>query len=95
VAVPRYEAFTQIAPRLAQQGVRFVELAGNDEILISAIAPRDWVYDLPEGEFLFAMEILTQPELKRIAVKAPVKSLHTILTDLENSSIKIEHVYDY
>ncbi|HXW01108.1 MAG TPA: hypothetical protein VEC93_22030 [Anaerolineae bacterium] len=95
VALPRYEAFSQIAPRLARQGVRLIELAGNDEILITAIAPRDWVYDLPEGEFLFAMPILTQPTLQRVAVKAPVKSLHLILADLEDSGLKIEHVYDY
>jgi hypothetical protein len=95
VALPRYEAFSQIAPHLARQGVRFVELAGNDEILITAIAPRDWVYDLPEGKFLFAMPILTQPNLQRVAVKAPVKSLHLILTDLEDKDLKIEHLYDY
>ena len=95
VAMPRYEAFTKIVPRLARQGVQFVEIAGNDEILITAIAPHDWEYDLKDGEFLFAMPILTQPTLKRIAVKAPVKFLHTILTDLEDREIRIEHVYDY
>ena len=95
VAIPRYEAFTKIVPRLAHQGVQFVEIAGNDEILITAMADHTWAYDLAEGEFLFAMPILTQPHLKRVAVKAPVKSLHTILTDLENSGVKIEHIYDY
>jgi hypothetical protein len=41
------------------------------------------------------MPILTQPNLQRVAVKAPVKSLHLILADLEDSGLKIEHVYDY
>jgi hypothetical protein len=95
IAVPRYEEFTHIMPRLARAGVRFVEIAGNDEILVTALAPADWEYTLPAGEFLFAMEILTQPELKRVAVKVPVKSLHAVLTGLEDSGVKIEHVYDY
>jgi len=93
--VPRYEAFTKMAPRLARQGVQFVEIAGNDEIMITAIADHAWEYNLEAGEFLFAMQILSQPELKRIAVKVPVKSLHTVLTDLESSGVKIEHIYDY
>jgi hypothetical protein len=95
IALPRYEAFTQIVPKLARQGMRFVELAGNDEILITAIAPKDWIYNLPEGEFLFSLPILTQPELTRVALKAPVKSLHTILTALADGGVTIEHIYDY
>lgn len=95
ITLPRYEAFTQLVPQLAAQGLRFVEITGNNEILITAIAPADWDYSLPEGEFLFAMPILTQPDLKRVAIKAPVKSLHTILTGLENSEANIEHIYDY
>ncbi len=94
-AIPRYEAFTQTVPRLAQQGVRFVEIAGNDEILITAIAPQDWDYDLSAGEFLFAMPILTQPDLKRVAVKVPVASLHLVLKELARRDITLEHVYDY
>jgi hypothetical protein len=95
VAIPRYEAFTQIVPRLVRQGVRFVEIAGNDEILLTAIVSRDWEYRLETGRFLFALDILSQPELKRIAVKVPVTSLHTVLTGLESSGAQLEHLYDY
>lgn len=95
IAVPRYEAFTQIVPKLTRQGVQFVEIAGNDDILITVIAPADWTYNLQAGEFLFALPILSQPQLKRVAVKAPVASLHLILKDLENRGIRLEHLYDY
>ena len=95
VALPRYEAFTQIVPRLARQGMRFVDIAGNDEILITAFAPQAWTYDVNEGSFLFAMPILTQPEVKRVAVKVPVRSLHLVLNELERRSIQLEHIYDY
>lgn len=95
VAIPRYEAFTQIVPRLIRQGVRFVEIAGNDEILLTVIVPREWEYRLEMGQFLFALDILSQPALKRIAVKVPVTSLHTVLTGLESSGAQLEHLYDY
>jgi hypothetical protein len=94
-SVPRYEAFTQLVPRLTRQGVQFVEIAGNDEILLTAFVPRLWEYDLTEGKLLFEMPILTQPNHKRIAVKASVKSLHLLLAEMERREVRLEHIYDY
>lgn len=95
VGIPRYEAFTQMVPRLAAQGARFVAIAGNDEILITILAPRDWSYDLATGHFLFAMPILSQPAMQRIAVKVPVPSLHLVLGELDAHKVRLEHLYDY
>jgi hypothetical protein len=95
IAIPRYEAFTQLTPRLMKQGVRFVEIAGNDDVLVTAFAPQAWAYNLSAGQFLFAMPILTEPQRKRVAIKAPVKSLHRVLADLESRGLKLEHIYDY
>jgi hypothetical protein len=95
VAVPRYEAFTKTVPKLTGEGMQFIEIAGNDEILITLIAPNDWSYNLPDGEFLFAMPILTQPTFNRLAIKIPVTSLHLVLRELANQGIQLEHIYDY
>ena len=95
VALPRYEAYTYIVRRLVRQGVQFVEMAGNQDILITVIAPHNWSYDLQDGTFLFAMPIRTQPQRQRVAVQAPVKSLHHVLNTLESRHIEIEHIYDY
>ena len=95
VKIPRYRLFTEIVPKLASSGVQFIDIAGNDEIFLTAIAPVDWKYDLNSGDILFKMKILTQPDLQRIAIKAPIKSLSSILNSLDNNSIKIEHLYDY
>jgi hypothetical protein len=94
-SVPRYEAFTQLVPKLTRQGVQFVEIAGNDEILLTAFVPRLWEYDLTEGKLLFEMPMLTQPNHKRIAVKASVKSLHSLLAEMERREVRLEHIYDY
>jgi len=74
--------------------VRFHDLAGNDEILLTAIAPRE--LDLqPPGGMVLSEEILTNPATKRIGVRAPVRTLHVILTDLPARGASVEHLYDY
>ena len=93
--IPRYEAFTQIVPRLTAQGVQFIDIAGNDEILITALAPSDWTYSLPDGQRLFAMPSLIEPHRQRIVVKVPVKSLHQVLNHMADHNIQLEHIYDY
>lgn len=95
VALPRSEAFTPLVAALAKQGVRFHELAGNDEILLTAIAPSALELRLATGDVLLKEPLLTNPGATRIAVRAPVESLHTILADLARQGITIERLYDY
>lgn len=94
ITVPHYQGFTDTVPLLAQQGVQFIDIAGNDEILLTAIAPRDWSYNLNDGVLLFTMDMMTS-ETKRLAVQAPAKSLSAIIVELQNQGVKIEHLYDY
>ena len=82
-------------PRLLRQGVSFVEIAGNDEIMLTAFAPRGWEYDLAHGRFLFAMPYLTDPNLNRIAVTMPVADLDEVLLGLEERGVTLEHIFDY
>lgn len=95
VTVPRSEAFTQIVTALAKQGVRFRDVAGNDDILVTAIAPRAWDYRLAIGGVLLSEEILTNPAAKRIAVRAPVSGLPAILTELNRGGASLEHFHPY
>jgi hypothetical protein len=95
VAMPRHDALTPIVLGLARQGVRFRELAGNDEILVTAIAPDALDSRLVAGTLLFSEPLLTNPAAKRIAVRAPVTSLHAILADLASRGATVERLYDY
>jgi hypothetical protein len=95
VVVPRYQEFTTVAGWLADHDVHFVEIAGNDEILVTAIAPRDWAYNLTAGEVAFSTGLATAPESRRVAISTPVSALHRVMNELMNRGIKIEHVYDY
>jgi len=97
VVIPRYQEFTDRAIELAKRKVHFVQIAGDDEIMLTVIAPKNWSYDLPasDGSLLFTENVLTQPAVKRIALECPVRSLHSILNNLAARGIKIEHIYDY
>ena len=95
VMVPRYEAFTVTALSLIGSGARFRDIAGNDEILITAIAPLAFDGTLPEGSLLFHRPILTMPGFERVAVLAPVGSLHAVVRHLRERDVRIEHLYDY
>jgi len=95
VIIPRYQEFTTVAAWLANRGVHFVEIAGNDEILVTAIAPRNWAYALTAGELAFSTELAAAPEWKRVAIATPVLELHKVMNELKNGGIRIEHVYDY
>jgi hypothetical protein len=86
-------------PRLVDQGVRFAEIAGNDEIMLTVLAPRDWKPGPDEGELLFAMPVLTRADQSRYALRTPVTSLHTVVGGLARppaaDSVSLEHIYDY
>lgn len=95
VIIPRYQEFTPTALSLAQRGVRFAEVAGNGEIAVSVLAPRSFTWDLDQGKALFGSDVLTQPQLKRVVVQAPVPSLHALLAALRQRGLAVEHIYDY
>ena len=97
VAIPRYQEFTDLAVKLAQRDVHFAQIAGNGEIMLTIVAPKKWRYDLPatDGTLLFTENFLTQPDLERIALECPVRSLRAVLNNLASRGAKIEHIYDY
>ena len=94
VIVPRYQEFTELAVKLAKDDVHFVQIAGNDEIVVTAIV-QNWSYETPEERVLFFEEFLTRPGVKRVALECRVRDLHYLLNDLASRGIPVEHVYDY
>jgi FAD/FMN-containing dehydrogenase len=95
ISLPRYEPFTAAVTKLARQGVRFVEIAGNRRILTTVIAPSDWKDTRGRGDRLVEWDILTQPGHKRVAFSVAVDRLHEVIPSLEAERVKIDHIYDY
>lgn len=90
VKMPRYQKFTEAAGQLLRAQARFAEIAGNKQIMVTAIVPRGWSFQLPAGEPLFSSELLTDGLSKRVAIRLPVEQLGIIA-----DSLPIEHIYDY
>jgi len=87
IETDRYRAFTRIAQRLANDGADFVEIAGNNEILFTAISDSsstsDALYAFPRqgyGDF-------------RYLILVPVTGLADRLRNLDG--LLLEHVHDY
>jgi len=96
VTVPRYEAFTHHALRLAQRQTKFVEIAGNrGGILVTALVPRGWRPVAGAAQTLFTQPILTDPSTERLALVVPVGALDVALRELADPPRRLEHVFDY
>jgi hypothetical protein len=95
VTIPRYEAFTGHVLKLVDLGVRFIDIAGNDEILVTLLAPATWTTSDSVITVIVSEPILTEPAMHRVAVKVPVRSLHALIGALRKAGVTIEHLYDY
>ncbi len=94
VELPRYQAFTPAAIKLAKSGIRFLEIAGNQgPILITAIVPE--TFDDTGIHLLFTQPIITHPGRKRIAFTVPVPELSAKLLKLQGGDVELEHIYDF
>ena len=93
VALPRYEPFTGVVQTLAAEGVRFVEIAGNDALLVQVIAPAAWHDTAGRGAVLVEWPILTDRTRKRVAMTVAITRLHEVLPSLAaEAGVTIDHL---
>jgi hypothetical protein len=90
VRFSRYQKFTDAAVQLLHAQARFIEIAGNRQIVVTAIVPRDWTFQLPVGELLFSSPLITNAASKRIVLRVPVEDLGQV-----SNRLTLEHIYDY
>ena len=90
VRMPRYQKFTGAATDIARAGGKFVEIAGNRQIMVTAIVPRGWTPGIPDVELLFTGDVLTGAQSERAILRLPVTALSALL-----AQTNIEHIYDY
>lgn len=94
--LPRYRAFSEVVPALTYwRGAQFHDIAGNDDLFLTVIAPRGWDSDFSVGMTIFTMPLLTHSAQQRVGIQVPVRDLHTILLSLRQSGVALEHLYDY
>lgn len=90
----RYQVFTEMVPRLVARGVRFVEIGGNDVILLTVLSGSQ--PDMPDGaRALFSFALPSDDATIRTGVVASVPALHAVLPALSQQGAVLEHIYDY
>ncbi|XDD50680.1 FAD-dependent oxidoreductase [Leptospira sp. WS92.C1] len=94
ISIPRYEAFTQTVPKLVQNKISFLEIAGNRQILLTLIVPADETL-LDSKNILYQWPILTEPNRKRVAVIVPMQELHLLLNLARDKGFTLDHIFDY
>ncbi len=86
VETPRYAAFTDLAHEWAAQGGRFVEIAGNDQIMFTALS------DQPAAKGALASYPRQGQGDYRHLIMVRVSELAAALTD---PALQIEHIHDF
>ena len=92
VTMPRYQPFTEIALKLAERPVSFVEIGGNSRMLVTLRVPPQWA-GMP-GQ-MFAVDVLAPGGGQRIGLDVPVVKLLETIKTAQASGAVVEHVYDY
>ncbi len=87
IEIDRYRRFTRLAERIAAEGGDFVEIAGNDDILFTALSDAP----LSEGA-LYSFERQGYGDFRHLIV-LPVSGLSEKLRDL--GQLRLEHIHDY
>ena len=89
IETPRYAAFTALARELAAQGGEFVEIAGNDEILVTDIA--EGRMDRPGSVLLGVLPRQGHGGVRELRLLR-VEALAGLLRD---PAVAVEHIHDY
>ena len=98
VSTARYDVFRDALLSLAttEREARIVEIAGNDDILLTGVAPSPWRYTGTAGRVVYSLHLPSDRSRKRVAMRVPVRDLISVLAMLRREgSLAVDHIYDY
>jgi len=105
VTLPRGDAFTRSLVGLVGGGVKILDVAGNDEIALTAIVRQPASGPAagaagaddppPAGRVLASDALLTEPAARRLTVRAPLARLADVSAWLQRRGAVLEQIYDY
>jgi hypothetical protein len=95
VETPRYARFTEILREVSARGGTVLEIAGNDDVLISAVDAAPSPSKLPEGASLLASIPRDGFGDRRLLLGVRVQALSRVIASMRRGPLRLEHVYDY
>jgi len=96
--VPRYDAFRDlmIALSRAPNAPHLTEIAGNETIFLTGVAPAGWAIADPRAAVMYEVPLPTDPARKRITMRLRVPDLLPVLQAYQGrNGLVIDHIYDY
>lgn len=95
ISVPHWGEFTEIIPKLANAGVDFIEISGNDDILVTITVHETKKETIQNAQFLFRSRIMTGNHKNRLVYSVKVNLLTKFINALNKHDMVLEHIYDY
>ncbi|MBB3697039.1 FAD-dependent oxidoreductase [Flammeovirga yaeyamensis] len=95
LAIERWGAFTTNLIRLVDEDIQIHNIGGNDEILVSIIAPKDISLHEDKIQVLYKSNIVTDNSSKRFVYFMHVSELIPFIKRMKTKGIEIEHIFDY
>jgi hypothetical protein len=95
IETPRYRVFTGILQQLALRGRDAVEIAGNDDVLITVLAPEAGSAQAIGGRELFSVPVQSKPGWRRMGLDVRIAELMGMIRRMRGADVELEHVYDY
>jgi hypothetical protein len=95
VTVPRWGGFTEVVPKLAMAGVRFVEISGNDEIVLTGVHSDDSEGLPAHTRLLFDSIVISPGGRRRSVYVVRIEHLADALNSFKPNGVELEHVFDF
>lgn len=95
IETPRYRQFTRIVENIAAAGGRLIEIAGNNDIMVSALEPVGNAQEQVLSGALISRIQRDGYDGTRILVSVDVSRLPELLSELAETGRTLEHIYDY
>jgi hypothetical protein len=95
IQTPRYRAFTKILTQIALAGGTIVDIAGNDDVMVTVIAEKDAIFQAPTGVSLIKSVARDGFDSQRILLDVRMFELAPLIRTFSVGGVRLEHVYDY
>lgn len=95
ISIPRWGGFTEIIPKLASNKVQFIEIAGNEDILVTVITDKGRSVQLSDSQYLFDSLVISPKGKQRLVYSIKVAALADFINALDKYDLILEHIYDY
>ena len=95
VETPRYARFTEILQEIAARRGTVVEIAGNDDVLVTVIDTGKTTPALPDGATLLTSVTRDGFGDRRLLLDVKVPALTRVIAGLSEGPLRLEHVHDY